>query len=113
MPAEGFAVARSTIAYVVPAVTEVGAAKLAENKPPDPLEKPGMAAVARSPPVGTAGLPVVARIDPERSGVVPVQPLQNRSRSTPTSAPDMPAVNVCPAHEVLVNPNPLFDTFAF
>src|SRR3954447_4549217 len=87
-----------------------GDAKLAGKYPPDPLENPGIVAVARSAPVGTAGLPVVARRATVRFGVVPVHPLQNRSRSTPVNEPERPATNVCPAQLVLVNPNPLFVT---
>ena len=56
-----------------------GLAKFAAKKPPEPLEKPGIVAVARSAPVGRS--PLVALIDTVMFGVVPVHPEQNRSKS--------------------------------
>ena len=70
---------RITNAYRVPAVRVGGLAKFAVKNPPEPLEKPGMVAVARSAPVGRSLL--VALIDTVMFGVVPVHPEQNRSRS--------------------------------
>src|SRR4029453_4464179 len=87
--------------------------KLAEKYPPAPLLNPGMVATARSAPVGSAGLPVAARIETGRFGVVPVQPLQKRSRSTLDKLPVTPAVKVCPAQLVLVKPKPLLVTVRF
>src|SRR5262245_11331020 len=46
-------------------------------------------------------------------GVVPVQRLQNRSRSTRVSGPAVTGVNVGPAHEVELNPKPEFVTVVF
>ena len=46
------------------------------------LLNPETVAVARSAPLGTAGLPLVALSETVMFGVVPVHPLQNRSRST-------------------------------
>src|SRR5437870_7765114 len=88
-------------------------AKFAGKKPPDALEKPGVVATARSEPVGTGGLPVVARIDTVRFGVVPVQLLQKRSRSTLVSLPETPGTKVWPAQDVLLNPKPLLVTVRF
>jgi hypothetical protein len=56
-----------------------GVLKFAAKKPPEPLEKPGIVAVARSAPVGRSLL--LFRIETVMFGVVPVQPLQNRLMS--------------------------------
>ena len=58
-----------------------------------------------SAPVGR--LPLVARSESVRFGIVPVQPLQNRLMSTWVSRPVRPAVNVWPPHVVVVMPTPL------
>src|SRR3954471_2211365 len=70
-----------------------------------------MVALARSAPVGNP--PLVARMDTARFGVVPVQLLQNRSRSTRVRLPLTPAVNVWPAQLVALIPKPLFVTVVF
>src|SRR3954462_13811620 len=111
MPADGFETGRTTIAYLVPAVSVSGVAKFAVKNPPAPVEKPGMVAVARSAPVGRP--PLVARMETARFGVVPVQPLQNRSRSTLVRLPLTPAVNVWPAQLVAFMPKPLLVTTVF
>ena len=54
-----------------------------------PVVLPGMVVTARSDPVGRP--PLVALIETVRFGVVPVQALQNRSRSTRVSWPVTPA----------------------
>src|SRR5215470_9342665 len=95
-------------AYLVPAVSVVGVAKLAEKYPPAPLLNPGIVVTARSDPVGT--LPEVARIETVRFGVVPVQFVQKRSRSTLVKRPVIADVKVCPAQVVLVKLKPLFVT---
>ena len=81
-------------AYRVPAVTIVGVVNVAVKKPPEPLEKPGIVAVARSGPVGSGVVPVVARIETVKFGVVPVHALQKRSRSTRVSKPLLGALKV-------------------
>ena len=48
----------------------------------------------------------MARIDSVRSGVVPVQPLQNRLTSTFVNWPVLAGVNVCPPQVVVVIPTP-------
>ena len=113
VPAEGFETARNTMAYRVPAVSVGGTAKFAEKNPPEGLLKPAIVAVARSTPVGTGVAPVVARIETVMFGVVPVQPEQKRLRSTCVSWPATPAVKVCPAHAVLLNPKPAFVVVVF
>jgi hypothetical protein len=60
----------------------------------EPLEKPGIVAVARSPPVGRPA--EVARIDTVRFGVVPVQPEQKSWRSTLVSCPVIAGMKVWP-----------------
>src|SRR5436305_4799066 len=107
MPAEVLLTGRTITAYRVPAVTASGLAKFAVKKPPAPLLKPVMVAVARSGPVGTAGLPAVARIETVRLGVVPAHPLQNRSRSARVSCPLTAAVKVWPAQPVELKAKPL------
>src|SRR6266542_2130640 len=111
LPADGFDTARTTIAYIVPAVSVGGLAKFAVKNPPEPLEKPGMVAVARSAPVGKS--PLAALIETVIFGVVPVQPLQNKSRSALVNWPLTPAVNVWPNHEVELKPKPLLVTDVF
>src|SRR5438105_3781367 len=113
MPADVFAMGRKITAYVVPAVTVNGVVKVAVKNPPAPLLKPGIVAVARSAPVGSAGVPAVARIDRLMFGVVPVQLLQKRSRSTLVMGPEIAALNVWPAQFVALKPKPLFVTFVF
>src|SRR6266567_1184643 len=111
MPAEGFDTGRNTNAYLVPAVRVGGVLKFAAKKPPEPLEKPGIVAVARSAPVGKS--PLVALTDTVIFGVVPVHPLQNRSTSALVSWPVTPAVKVWPNQLVEVNPKPLLVTERF
>src|SRR4051812_5062433 len=72
-----------------------------------------MVAVARSAPVGTAGLPVVARSETVTLGVVPVQPGQKRSTSMWVTGPVGPGVKVCPAHVVELKAKPLLVTVVF
>ena len=90
-----------------------GEAKLAVKYVPVLLVNPVIVAVARSAPVGTAGVPVVARIDTARSGVVPLHPLQNRSRSMRFSGPLTDGMKLWPAQLVAVNPKPLVVTVVF
>ena len=112
VPADGFDTARTTIAYFVPAVRVGGVPNVAVKKPPAPLEKPGIVAgVARSAPVGRS--PLVARIETVMFGVVPVQPLQNRSTSTAVNWPLTPAVKLWPNQAVEVKPKPLLVTDVF
>src|ERR1041385_1851480 len=87
--------------------------RLALKKPPAPVEKPAIVPVARSGRGGSAGLPAVARRETVRFGIVPVQPLQKRSRSARVSVPVCAAVKVCPAQLVLLNPKPLLVTVRF
>src|SRR3954464_13891055 len=98
-------------AWRVPATTDVGVAKFAVKYPPEPVENPGMVAVARSGPIGAP--PLVARMETAKLGVVPVQPLQKRSRSTLVTVPFTAGVNVCPAQLVAFMPKPLFVTTVF
>jgi hypothetical protein len=95
----------------VPAVSVGGAPNVAVKKPPEPLEKPGIVAVTRSEPVGRS--PLVARIETVMFGVVPVQPLQNRSTSTAVNWPLTPAVKLWPNQLVELKPKPLLVTDVF
>ena len=58
-------------------------------------------------------MPEVGRIETLRFGVVPVQALQKRFRSTLVKLPVAADVNVCPAQLVLVKPKPLLVVDAF
>ena len=58
-------------------------------------------------------MPVVALMEIVMFGVVPVQPLQNRSTSILVSCPVTPALKVWPAQLVLLKPKPLFVTVVF
>ena len=55
----------------------------------------------------------MARIETVMFGVVPVQPLQNRSTSTCVNWPVTPAVKVWPTQDVAVKPKPLVVTDVF
>jgi len=70
-------------------------------------------AVARSAPVGTGVTPVVALIETVMFGVVPVQPLQKKSRSILVAWPVTAGVKVSPPQLVLLKPKPLFVTVVF
>src|SRR5260370_40386085 len=77
------------------------------------MEQPVMVVDARSAPVGTAGVALVALIETVIFGVVPLQPLQNSSTSALVSLPVTAGVKVWPAQLVLLKPNPLFVTVVF
>src|SRR5712671_1331090 len=113
VPAEGLDTVRRMTAYRVPAVSVGGLLKFAVKKPAAPLEKPAMVATARSAPVGTAGLPLVALIETVMFGIVPVQALQKRSTSALVNWPLTSGVKVWPAQLVLLKPKPLLVTERF
>jgi hypothetical protein len=69
--------------YRVPAVSVIGLGNVTVFRPPAaPSLNPGRVAEARSAPVGTAGEPVVLRIETVMSGFVPLHPEQKSSTST-------------------------------
>src|SRR3954451_6657987 len=76
-----------------------------------------MVAEARSAPVGTAGLPAVARSDSVRSGGVPVHEAPPWTQKSSTEAcvrrPVLLGTKVCPAQVVELKPKPLLDTVRF
>jgi hypothetical protein len=94
-----------TSAYCVPALTLSGVASVAVRKPELPSENPVTVPDARSAPVGSP--PDVARSESVRSGVVPLQPEQNRLTSTCVSGPLTDGVKVWPPQLVVVIPTPL------
>ena len=108
VPVENAAEFRKMNAYRVPAVSVTGLSNVNVCSPPAPPSlKPGIVAVARSEPVGTGVVPVVARIDRVMVGPVVVHPEQNSSTSTRLSWPLTVGVNVWPAQPVFVKPKPV------
>ena len=97
---------RITSAYCVPEVSVGRLLKLAvKSLATPPLPNPAIVVDAMSAPVGRP--PLVALSESVRLGVVPVQPLQNRLRSTRVIWPVTAGVNICPPQVVIVIPTPL------
>src|SRR5262245_39849426 len=95
-------------AYLVPAVTVSGEAKVTVLSPPAPPSlNPARVVEARSAPVGTGVTPVVARMETVMFGFAPEQPEQKSSMSARVSWPLMAGVKVWPAQLVLVKVKPV------
>ena len=89
-----------------------GDAKLAVKKPPPPLQKPAIVAVARSAPVGN--LPAALRIDTVRFGIVTAPQFKLKKLiSARTTGPVIADVNVCASHVAVLKPAPWLPRVVF